>query len=75
MKRFRNGQHVRVHRTVDGVELGPASGSVVRLRRNDDWAWVSLDARSTAPGAHPFEASDHRSTHVLASPQDCEKLR
>lgn len=74
MRRFKGGQRVRVLRNADGVELG-AVGSVVRLRRCDDMAWVALEARSTNESAHPFPADDDRGTHVLAAPEDCEAVR
>lgn len=75
MTRLRLDLRVRVHRALDHgkhVFLGGAPGTVVRLRRSDDQAWVELDERSAVPGAHPFPESDRRrGRHVLVEPSGC----
>ena len=75
MKQFKNGQRVVVKRGADGIELpNGAHGTVVRLRRCDDGAWVSLYNRLSGDleALHPFAVDDQRATHILAYPEDCE---
>lgn len=69
MKDFQNGQRVRVLRDNDGNAID-GWGTVARLRRADNGAWIALDLRSEHC---PFPADDAtRSTHVMAYPEDCE---
>ncbi len=70
--RFRDGQRVLVM-SIDEVpgRIPPTEGTVVRLRRGDDGAWVALDQRLDVPGAHPFPAEDQRGRHVLVYPENC----
>ncbi len=79
MRRFHLNQRVIVRRDARDHELGGAPGTVTRLRRADDAAWVRLDVRHENVAAHPFPADDYagRGTHVLAWPEDCdlERLR
>jgi hypothetical protein len=64
---------VRVCEGNDGpVMLGRAPGTVYKPRRQDWGAWIELDQRSDAAGAHPFPADDSRARHVLAYPVDCD---
>jgi hypothetical protein len=51
------------------VFLGGAPGTVARIRR-DGGAWVCLDERSDAPGAHSFD-DEARARWVLAWPNGC----
>jgi hypothetical protein len=69
MKRFWLGQRVVVARSRDVVVN--SVGTVYRLRRADDGAWIALDARCADERVHPFQADDPRGTHVLAYPEDC----
>lgn len=75
MRRFKLHQRVVVRHTADGHAVD-TPGTVERLRRADDGAWIALDRR-LAEGIHPFPADDSRATHVLAYPEDCdlERLR
>jgi len=77
MKTFRLGQRVTVSAVGQYEEITidpPMAGRIVRLRRGDNAAWIALDTRSDAAGAHPFPADDEhgRGIHVLAYPDDCE---
>ena len=75
MQRFSKiGQRVKVVRDVNDIALN-APGTVVRIRVNDDAAWVALDVRSKVKKVHPFPEGDHRGTHVLCLPEDCEPAR
>jgi hypothetical protein len=72
MKKFKPGQRVFVKQTETGVPVN-AMGTVRRMRRADDGAWIDLDERSPIEGAHPFFEDDvNRSRHVMAYPDDCE---
>jgi len=73
LRNFKLYQRVRVLREAfEGIELD-AVGTVRRLCREDDSAWVHLDARwETDPRVHPFAADDPRGTSVRAFPEDCE---
>jgi hypothetical protein len=73
MKRFALGQRIRVHHTDKAAFLGGAPGTVVRLRRADDGAWIELDERSAVPNAHPFPQGDARERHVLCYPPGCSE--
>lgn len=74
---FKMGQRVLVLASgvYDSTVLSPApiAGTVVRLRRADDGAWVKLDRRSEQPGIHPFPEDDDagRGTHVCTFPDEC----
>lgn len=72
MKRFQNGQRVFVNKSDDGHDI-QAFGTVRRLRRADDGAWISLDQRHPT-ARHPFPADDPsgRGNHIMAFPEDCE---
>jgi hypothetical protein len=77
MERFERGQRVLVRRCDhmgQPVFLGGAPGTVYKPRRNDDGAWIELDARSPTLNAHPFPEDDpgDRGRHVLAFPGDCD---
>jgi hypothetical protein len=76
VKRFIQGQRVMVKSVDVGVRefalSKPALGTVVRLRRNDDGAWVSLYERNPNDSVHPFPVGDSRATHVLTYPEHCE---
>lgn len=70
MMSFATGQRVMVLRDDHGIALN-APGTVSRVR-GDGGAWIALDRRSLVTKVHPFPADDHRGTHVLAYPCDCE---
>lgn len=74
MKKFKNCTVVRVIRDAGGKEVN-ANGTIARLRRGDDGAWISLFERSPT-AYHPFPADDEggRGNHILAYPEDCEKV-
>lgn len=83
MKRFTNGQRVLVRAcaasTSDGYDRAlldpPRPGTVARLRRADDLAWIRLDERGPE-AAHPFQGDEgERARDVLAAPEDCEPLQ
>jgi hypothetical protein len=75
-----NNQRVEVH-AVMAISTGgdfllpldpPCRGTVARLRRADDGAWVRLDARGPDPW-HPFPPDDAtRSCYVLTYPEHAE---
>lgn len=70
MKRLQHGQRVHVLRDADGYDVG-VDGVVVRLRRQDDGAWVRLDQRHERC---PFPADDERrSNNLVAYPEDCTR--
>ena len=72
--RFKNNQRVWVRRECHrGLDVH-VMGTVVRLRRADNCAWIALDRLADNPECHPFPAADSRGKHVLASPDDCEAL-
>ena len=78
MKAFRLGQRVYVRRVGRYAEretpMGCA-GTVTRLLRRDNSAWIALDSRHPSlEAAFAFPADDEhgRGTHVLAWPEDCE---
>lgn len=69
VKRFALGDRVLVLRDHAGREV-QIPGTVSRLRRADDGAWITLDRRCDAC---PFPADDaNRATNVMALPDDCE---
>lgn len=76
LERFTLYRRVCVH-VIEGKNLGGVNGTVVRMRRCDDGAWIALDTRLGAPldRVHPFPADDSRATHVLAFPEDCSELQ
>ena len=73
MRQFKLGQRVFV-RNCEGVPICEL-GTVERLRRNDDGAWVRLDERSTWEGVHHFSIEDSRANNVLAFPGDCDPAK
>ena len=50
-----------------------ATGTIVRLRRADDDAWVDMDD-PLPPDLLAFPADDPRGKHMRLSPWDCEAL-
>lgn len=71
IRSFHDEQRVKVLRNEKGIAVG-AVGTVKRLRRNDNGAWVELDRRHKNEAVHPFLKGDTRDRHVLAYPEDCE---
>jgi hypothetical protein len=68
MRRFQNGERVHVSRDHRGNAID-CDGTVARLRRADDGAWIALDVRNEHC---PFPADDDtRSTHIMAYPDEC----
>lgn len=65
--RFELGARVFVRRDGVGNEIHCA-GTVTRLRRADNGAWISLDQRSSHC---PFPEDDRRANHIVAYPEDC----
>lgn len=78
MKRFKgNGQRVWVRAVgeFDKIDLPvPAVGSIVRMRRCDDGAWIRLDVRQPEH-FHPFHEGDERSNDVIAFPENCDAVK
>lgn len=72
LQKFENGQRVRVLREAYRGTAMDAVGTVTRLRRGDDGAWVELDERYADDKVHPFPAADERARKVVAFPEDCE---
>lgn len=70
MKRFKDGQRVLVNLDHEGTKV-EITGTVCRLRRADDGAWINLDSRHKRC---PFPESDPRSNHIMAYPEDCMAL-
>jgi hypothetical protein len=65
------GQRVYVLRDESEVPIG-IWGTVVRLRRSDDGAWVRLDRRHERC---PFPADDAtRGTNILTCPENCSSV-
>lgn len=71
IRSFHDEQRVKVLRNEKGIAVG-AVGTVKRLRRNDNGAWVELDRLHKNEAVHPFPKGDTRERHVLAYPEDCE---
>lgn len=69
MKRFKDNQRVRV---LVGALTG-REGTVVRLRRGDDGAWVNMDAE-LPPRLRAFPAKDQRARHAMLYPDECEAI-
>ena len=65
--RFDNGQRVWVRRDHRGERI-EIWGTVCRLRRADEGAWINLDERHDAC---PFPADEPRGKHIMAYPEDC----
>jgi hypothetical protein len=71
MKKFENKQRI----VVDKGPLEGLEGTVVRLRRSDECAWVSMDERFYEDSSiYPFPADDSRATHTLLHPWECKEL-
>lgn len=68
--RFDNGQRVfvRVNHLGETVELW---GTVCRLRRADEGAWIDLDERHACC---PFPEDDPRGKQVMAYPEGCSSV-
>jgi hypothetical protein len=76
MKHFSNGQRVKVVSHDDLNMIGNV-GTVVRLRIQDNGAWVKMDKGVTAgmrKEHFPFsgDATDSRCNHTLLYPEHCE---
>jgi hypothetical protein len=77
VKRFKIHQRVRFLpiENEDGTEdwraLGDRLGTVVRLRRCDDGAWVRMDA-DLPLSLRSFTADDNRTRDIILYPEDCE---
>ena len=86
MKRFQLAQKVRVLAEVDCLAPPPASdaqrlligktGTVVRLRRADEAAWVKMDCDLPAE-LRSFPADDEhgRANHIILWPSECAAVR
>lgn len=86
MKQFELGQKVRVLAEVDCLAPPPSSreqnllagktGTVVRLRRADEAAWVCMDCDLPAT-LRSFHAGDEhgRENHLMLWPQECKAVR
>jgi hypothetical protein len=71
LARLDYGQRVYVLRDESNAPIG-IWGTVVRLRRADDGAWVRLDERHERC---PFPANDPtRGTNVLTCPANCSSV-
>jgi hypothetical protein len=78
MKHFRQGQRVRVlaHGEDERIVINPtALGTVSRLRRCDNGAFIRLDPprRRDIRYLFPADVGEDRATSVLAYPDDCEE--
>ena len=72
MRSFRNKQRVFVRVDADEKQV-QRPGTIVRLRRANDGAWVRLDSKAVDPSAHKFPRGDNRENHVLAYPDRLAK--
>lgn len=71
MDRFKDNQRVRVS-DPESPLLGKA-GTVVRLRRADDRAWVRMD--DTLPmDLRVFPEGDDRANHAMLWPEECDAV-
>ena len=61
------GQRVFVLRDKDRVAIN-RWGTIVRIRKLDNGAWVRLDSRHERC---PFPAGDRRESDLIAYPDDC----
>lgn len=69
MDKFRDGQRVTV--TSKEHKLVGRSGTVSRLRRGDDGAWVNMDDDLPAD-VKSFPSADPRARNVVLYPDECE---
>ena len=86
MRSFQLGQKVQVLAEVDCLAPPPPSeaqtalagktGTVVRLRRADEAAWVKMDCDLPA-ALRSFPADDEsgRGNHIILWPQECRAVR
>lgn len=73
MRAFKLGQRVKVVMSSCAALIG-STGTVVRLRRADDQAWVRMDAEPPAE-LRQFPADDEngRGNHIMLWPDECER--
>lgn len=71
IRKFNNNQRVRVSEPKNQL-LGKA-GTVVRLRRADDGAWVNMDD-ALPDNLRSFPAGDKagRENHTILFPEECD---
>lgn len=69
MRRFNNGQRITVV-AADSPFIGE-SGTLVRLLRRSNEAWVNMD-RDLPIDLRSFPDGDERKNHVCLWPQDCQ---
>jgi len=86
MKAFRLGQKVRVLADIQCAAPPPSSqaqellagktGTVVRLRRADEAAWVRMDCDlPSALRSFPADDENGRGNHIILWPQECAAMR
>ena len=73
MKAFNNDQRVIV--TQHAHALNGLAGTVVRLRRADNGAWVKMDERREGfPWDFPADDPAGRGSHALLWPENCSPV-
>jgi hypothetical protein len=73
VERFSNGQRVKI--TTDaltkGISMLGKVGTVVRIRMQDNGAWIEMDDPLPEELAS-FELGDNRRNHIIFYPEECE---
>lgn len=72
MERFQLGQRVEV--TDEKHKLFRRIGTVTRLRRGDDGAWVDME-HDLPPEVRAFPSADSRARNVILYPDECEPAK
>jgi hypothetical protein len=75
MKRFHNRQRVQIVTPLhpERTDLKGMTGTVVRLRRCDDLAWIAMDA-PLLDIFRCFPSGDPRADHIVCDPRECEPV-
>ena len=72
MKRFKNQQRVMVNEKFD--PLKGKLGTVVRLRRADNGAWIKMDD-ALPLGLASFPSDDSRCNDIVLYPDECDEVK
>jgi hypothetical protein len=74
MLRFMNGQRVQINNpSPDHNRIEGWVGTVARLRKTDDAAWVKM-ARDLPRNLQSFPADDDWHRHIILWPDECKPV-
>lgn len=74
MQKFKNGQRVRINNPLPlNAGMNGWVGTVVRLRRADDAAWVNM-TRNLPLSHQSFPEDDDRNRHLMLWPDECKPV-